>query len=132
MLLCLIFSSEIDNFSKFMGVDRFGKNKIFFRQRIKRIFFWRKIMLYFFFPKVEKKNTADFTHSLLFPGYPAKSNFSREIKKYDTFAPIYSYRYKKNVLTNFLWVLKFGQVGGPQKNQKTLLVGFFRVFFKSV
>ena len=42
-------------------------------------------MLYFFFRECGKKNTADFTHSLLFPGYPAKSNFSGEKKKYDTF-----------------------------------------------
>ena len=78
MLICLIFSSEIDNFGKFMGVDRFGKNKIFFRQRIKRIFFWRKIMLYFFFSRKWKKKIPliSLTHSffqdillkVIFPG----------------------------------------------------------------
>ena len=34
---------------------------------------------------MEKKNTADFTHSLLSPEDPAKRIFSREKKKYDTF-----------------------------------------------
>ena len=41
--------------------------------------------VFFFFRKVEKKNTADFTHSLLSPEDPAKRIFSREKKKYDTF-----------------------------------------------
>ena len=37
------------------------------------------------------------------------------------------YIYKKSVLTNFLWVLNFGQVGDPrmQKFKNTLLGGFF-------
>ena len=35
----------------------------------------------------------------------------RYIKQY-TYTNLYWY---ENVLTNFLWVLKFGQVGGPDK-----------------
>ena len=46
-----------------------------------RIFFFRESW------EREKKNTAIFTHSLLFWDFHPKSIFSREIKKYDTFAP---------------------------------------------
>ena len=42
------------------------------------------------------------------------------------------YIYKKNVLTNFFWVLNLGQVGGPDKKIKnTLLVGFLKNHSKS-
>ena len=43
-------------------------------------FFLEKNNPVFFFRKVEKKNIADFTHSLLSPEDPAKRIFSREKK----------------------------------------------------
>ena len=63
----------------------------------------------FFSDKAEKKNTAKCTHSLHFWDFYAKSIFSREIKKYDTFAE----RYKK--LTKY--VSKF--------TKKLLLIDLF-------
>ena len=41
-----------------------------------------------------------------------------------------SYIYIKNVLTNFLWVWNFGQVGGPDKKNQKHPLG--RIFLKSV
>ena len=45
-------------------------------------------------------------------------NFFRSKIYYTVYSYILIYIYKKKFLTNLLWVLNFGQVGGPNKKIK--------------